>query len=99
MALQGILQSYLKEFNQRTGELCSILLYSEYAQRGTQHYIKILACIIMGYNNWTSVYLASHAQFSYAYNIYCTIINPFTSREKLSTNKKKAETVQSGIFI
>lgn len=31
MALQGILQSYLKEFNQRTGELCSILLYSEYA--------------------------------------------------------------------
>lgn len=33
MALQGILQSYIKEFNQRTsGELCSILFYSEYAQ-------------------------------------------------------------------
>lgn len=66
MALQGILQSYLKEFNQRTGELHRILFHSEYSQRGTQHYINFLACIdFMGYNKWTSVYLDSHALFSY----------------------------------
>lgn len=93
MALQGILHSYLKEFNQSTGELCSILFYSGYPQRGAQHYINFLACIdFMGYNKWTSVpqsiWLHMHLFFSYSY-IYCTIINPCTSREELSTNKKQ----------
>lgn len=69
MALQGILQPYLKEFNQRTGgELCSILFYSEYSQE-TQNTFCLALTLWVTINGHQSIWLCRH----------CFLVHVFTA--------------------
>lgn len=97
MALQGILESYLKEFNQTTGELC-ILFYSEYSQRGTQHYINFWLALTLWVtiNRHQSIWIHMHC---FPINIFTVLINPLTSRGKISTNNKQSKKTFSQAFL